>query len=178
MDPFVKKNRDSLFTYRQSNHPAHLDCEINLLELFPAEEEREKFVCKYKFFLDSDEDNRSIYDLKDDRLLYTTEQLIPATTDERPPVLLIFGNPATHSIKNVMFFSPKKDGKENRFWKRVLQPAGVLDLVFAEGLSIKDRNKLRFDRMLALDYDTPFRIGLCVYWSMPSSAVNELIWNE
>ena len=24
--------------------------------------------------------------------------------------------------------------------------------------------------MLGVDYDSPFRIGLCVYWSMPSSA--------
>ena len=159
-----------LFTYRQSNHPAHLACEINLLELFPAEEERVKFDHKYEAFLASNTDNRSVYNLKDDSLSYTTEQLIPAKKDERPPLLLIFGNPATHSIKNGMFFSPKKDGVENRFWKHVLQKAGVLDLVLAEGLSTKDRNKLRLERMLALNYDTPFRIGLCVYWSMPSSA--------
>jgi hypothetical protein len=170
MDSFVKKNRDSLFTYRQSKQPAHLDCEINLLELFPAEEERKKFDCKYKSFLDSNADNCYVYDLKDHSLFYITEQLIPTKTDERRPVLLVFGNPATHSIKNGMFFSSTNDGKENRFWKHVLKPAGSLDLVFAEGLSTEDRNKLRLERMLALDYDTPFRIGLCVYWSMPSSA--------
>ena len=170
MDPFVKKGRDSLFTYRQSKYPAHLHCKINLLELFPTEEEREKFDRKYEAFLDSNADSCYVYDLKHDSLLYTTEQLIPAKTDERPSVLLIFGNPATHSIKNGMFFSSKDDGKENKFWKHVLKPAGVLDLVFAKGLSTKDRNKLRLERMLALHYDTPFRIGLCVYWSMPSSA--------
>jgi len=69
-----------------------------------------------------------------------------------------------------MFFSSTDDGKENRFWKHLLKPAGVLDLVFVEGLSTKDRNKLRLECMLALNYDTPFRIGLCVYWSMLSSA--------
>jgi hypothetical protein len=159
-----------LLTYRQSNHPAHLDCEINLSALFPAEEEREKFYGKYDTFFKSDADNCYVYDRRGDRLFYITEQLTPAKTDERPPVLLIFGNPATHSIKNGMFFSSQDDGKENRFWKHVLQPAGVLDLVFAEGLSTKDRNKLRLERMLALKYGTPFRIGLCVYWSMPSSA--------
>jgi hypothetical protein len=34
--------------------------------------------------------------------------------------LLIFGNPATRSIKSGMFFAPKHDGKENRFRKHVL----------------------------------------------------------
>jgi hypothetical protein len=84
--------------------------------------------------------------------------------------LLILGNPATHSIKNGMFFSSINDGKENRFWKHLLKPSGVLNLIFDEGISTKDRNKLRLERMLALNYKTPFRIGLCVYWSMPSSA--------
>ncbi|MBE9569323.1 MAG: hypothetical protein IMF11_01740, partial [Proteobacteria bacterium] len=170
MDPLVRKKRDILFTYKQSKYPAHLDCEINLLELFPTKGERQKFDSRYKSFLNSNTDNCYIYKLKHDSLFYITEQLIPVKTDKRPPLLLILGNPATHSIKNGMFFSSKNDGKENRFWKHLLRPAGVLDLVFAEGLSTKDRNKLRLERMLALNYGTPFRIGLCVYWSMPSNA--------
>lgn len=170
MDPVVKKKRDSLFTYRQSKYPAHLDCTISLLKLFPTKGEREKFNSKYRSFFDSNVDNRCIYELKGDTLFYITEQLIPAKTDERPPVLLIFGNPATRSVKDGMFFSSKNDGKENRFWKHLLQPAGILDLVLAEGLSSKERNRRRIERMLALNYDSPFRIGLCVYWSMPSSA--------
>ncbi len=170
MDPLLKKKKDTLFTYRQSKYAAHLDCEISLSKLFPTKGERQKFDSKYEFFFNSNADNCCIYKLKHDSLFYITEQLIPGKTDERPPLLLIFGNPATHSIKNGMFFSSKKDGKENKFWKHLLHPAGVLDLVFAEGLSTKDRNKLRLERMLALNYDTPFRIGLCVYWSMPSNA--------
>jgi hypothetical protein len=170
MDPFVKNKRDSLLYYKQSKYPAHLDCSISLSGLLPTRDEREKFNSRYKAFLDSDADNRCIYELKQGTLFYTTEQLIPAKTDGRRSVLLIFGNPATHSIKKGMFFSSKKDGKENRFWKHVLQRAGILDLVLAEGLSTKERNRLRLERMLALNYDAPFRIGLCVYWSMPSSA--------
>jgi len=138
--------------------------------LFPTKGERQNFNSNYKSFLDSNADNCYIYKLKHDSLFYTTEQLIPVKTNERPPLLLTLGNPATHSIKNGMFFSSTNDGKENRFWKHLLQPSGVLDLVFDEGLSTKDRNKLRLERMLAVDYDPPFRIGLCVYWSMPSSA--------
>jgi len=166
----MKNKRDSLLTYNQSKYPAHLDCSISLSKLIPTRDEREKFNSRYIFFLDSDVDNRLIYELKQNTLFYTTEQLIPAKTDGRPPLLLIFGNPASHSIQNGMFFSPKKDGKENKFWKHVLQRAGILDLVLAEGLSTRERNKLRLEHMLELSYDTPFRIGLCVYWFMPSSA--------
>jgi len=170
VDRFVKNKRDSLLTYKQSKYPAHLDCSISLSDLLPTRDEREKFNSRYKAFLDSDADNCCIYELKQDTLFYTTEQLIPAKKDARRPVLLIFGNPATHSIKNGMFFSSRKDGKENKFWQHVLQRAGILDLVLAEGLSTRERNKLRLEHMLELSYDTPFRIGLCVYWSMPSSA--------
>jgi len=170
MDPFVKNKRDSLLTYKQSKYPAHLHCSISLSGLLPTKGEREKFNSRYKSFRDSDADNRCTYELKQGTLFYTTEQLIPAKTDDRPPLLLIFGNPATHSVKGGMFFSSKKDGKENRFWKHLLQRAGILDLVLAEGLSTKERNTLRLEHMLELSYDTPFRIGLCVYWSMPSNA--------
>lgn len=170
MNPGVKKKRDTLFTCKQSKYPAHLDCKINLLELFTTEGERQKFDSTCASFLDSNSDNRSIYNLKDDSLFYTTEQLIPAKTNKNPPLLLIFGNPAAHSIRNGMFFSPKKDGEENRFWKHVLRPAGLLDLTFGKGLLTKDRNKLRLESMLRVDYESPFQIGLCVYWSMPSSA--------
>ena len=170
MDPFVKNKRDRLLTYKQSKYPAHLYCLISLSELLPTKDEMEKFDARYTSFLDSDAHNRRIYELKQGTLFYTTEQLIPGKTDDRPPVLLIFGNPASHSIQNGMFFSSKKDGIENRFWKHVLQRAGILDLVFDEGLSTKERNKLRLERMLAVNYGTPFRVGLCVYWSMPSSA--------
>jgi hypothetical protein len=69
-----------------------------------------------------------------------------------------------------MFFSPHKDGKENRFWKHLLPHAGIVDLTFDENLSTKERNKRRMKRMTELDYESSFRVGLCVYFSMPSSA--------
>jgi hypothetical protein len=163
MGPLLEKKKDTLFTHRQSKYPAHLDCSISLSKLLPTRDEREKSNSRYKSFLNSDGDNRCIYKLKRGTLFCRTKQLIPVKTDERPPLLLIFGNPATHSIKDGMFFSSKKDGKENRFWKHLLPHAGILNLVLAEGLSTKEHNKLKLERMLALKYDTPFRIGLWVY---------------
>ena len=44
---------------------------------------------------------KSLYSQLQDKL----GQLIPAKTDKRPPLLLVLGNPATHSVESGMFFS-------------------------------------------------------------------------
>ena len=100
---------------------------------------------------------------------YRTEQLIPAKRDRRPPLLLVFGNPATHSVKAGMFFAFKDKGKEKRFWKNLLRPAGICDIA-ADDRPPEVLNKGRMKRMMELDYASPFRIGLCVFISMPSAA--------
>jgi hypothetical protein len=110
-----------------------------------------------------------VYQLEGDSLRYRTEQLIPTKRDQRPPFLLILGNPATHSIIAGMFFAFKEDGRENRFWKHLLRPAGVFDIATDEGPP-ESLNQRRMKRMMALDYGSPFRIGLCVFISMPSAA--------
>lgn len=156
-------------TYRQMP-PGNVECTLDLSALYSSPKEREAFKTRYRVFRDSDPDNRRVYRLKGNRLIFGSEQLIPSKRINRPSLLLVFGNPATHSITEGMFFSPKKDGKENRFWKNLLPRAGIVDLAFDEGLSTTERNKRRMERMMALDYRSPFRVGLCVYISMPSSA--------
>lgn len=161
--------RKKLFTYRQIS-PAHLKCTINLAQLYPVKSEREQFKKKLEPFLRSDPYNKEVYAVKDGELIFRSEQLVPSKKDTRPPLLLVFGNPASHSVIEGMFFSPHKDGKENRFWKHLLPRAGIVDLTFDENLSTKERNKRRRKRMTELDYESPFRVGLCVFFSMPSSA--------
>ncbi len=161
--------KKKLFTYRQTS-PAHLKCTLNLPELYPTGSERQQFKKKLKQFLGSDPYNEKTYQQTDGELIYHSEQLVPSKRDNRPPLLLVFGNPASHSVIEGMFFSPHKDGKENRFWKHLLPRAGVVDLTFDENLSTKEHNTRRRKLMTDLDYESPFRVGLCVYFSMPSSA--------
>ncbi len=161
--------KKKLFTYRQTDS-AHLKCTLNLSELYPVGSERQQFKKKLKPFLRSDPYNKEVYAVKDGELIFHSEQLVPSKKDNRPPLLLVFGNPASHSVIEGMFFSPHKDGKENRFWKHLLPRAGIVDLTFDENLSTKERNKRRMKRMTELDYESSFRVGLCVYFSMPSSA--------
>ena len=158
----------TILTYK-SPDPVRMDCAVNLNELLPTESERKSFDRKWRDFIASDDANKSIYQRKGNRLLYKSEQLIPSKKDPRPALLLVFGNPASHSVQSGMFFSFKDNGKENRFWKNILKPSGIVDLPFDPSLSTEALNIERRGRLLNLDYDAPFRIGLCVILSMPSA---------
>jgi hypothetical protein len=160
---------ESIISYQQKDS-VKLLCEIDLKNLLPATKQRERFNKKWKDFLESDSCNNEIFELKGDLLKYQSEQLIPSKPDDRPPLLLVLGNPASHSVKEGMFFSFEGDKKEHRFWKRILQPAGVLNLPYDENLSIEELNEHRKKQLLEIKYESPFRIGLCVFISIPSAS--------
>jgi hypothetical protein len=160
---------ESILSYHQEDS-VRLLCEIDLKKLFSTSKERERFNKKWNDFLESDSCNKEIFELKGDLLKYQSEQLIPTKVDNRPPLLLVLGNPANHSVKEGMFFSFEGDKKEHRFWKDILAKAGVLKLSYDENLSVKKLNENRKKQLLGLNYKSPFRIGLCVFISMPSGA--------
>jgi hypothetical protein len=163
------KNKHQKFLSWYKAKGCTLNLKINLGKLFKKTIEREKFNAKWKDFIASDPDNKKVYKKNDNILSYKSEQLIPTKTDKRPPLLLVLGNPATHSVESGMFFSFEGNKKEHRFWSRILKPAGVLDLPFEPGLSIEKLNKQRRDALFNLKYDSPYRIGLNVIISMPSA---------
>ena len=104
--------------------------------------------------MSSDPANPDIYRLDGYRLIRTIEQLIPEKADHRPPLLLVLGNPATHSVKAGMFFSFEDAGREHRFWKSILRPSGVLDIPIDEDLKVEERNARRRERILAPSRNT------------------------
>jgi len=158
----------SILSYHQEDS-IRLLCEIDLKKLFPTQKERDRFDKSWNNFLESDPCNKEIFERKGDYLIYQSEELIPFKPDDRTPLLLVLGNPASHSVKEGMFFSFEGNKKEHRFWNRILQPAGVLDLSCDENLSVKELNNHRKNQLLNFDYNSPFRIGLCVFISMPSA---------
>ena len=167
----------SIISYQQEDS-VKLLCEIDLKNLLPAPKQKERFNKKWKAFLESDSYNKEIFELKGDRLKYQSEQLIPSKPDTRPPLLLVLGNPASHSVKEGMFFSFEGDKKEHRFWKHILKPAGVLNLPYDENLFVAELNNHRKKQLLELDYKSPFRIGLCVFISMPSAPSGPMVRNS
>ena len=96
---------ESILSYQQEDS-VKLLCEIDLKNLLPAPKQRERFNKKWNDFKESDPHNNEIFALEGDVLKYQSEQLIPSKPDDRrTPLLLILGNPASHSVKEGMFFS-------------------------------------------------------------------------
>jgi len=159
----------SILSYNQEDS-VKLLCEIDLKKLLPAPKQKERFEKKWDVFLESDPHNNEIFKLEGDVLKYESEQLIPSKSeDRRTPLLLVLGNPASHSVKEGMFFSFEGNKKEHRFWKDILAKAGVVKLSYDENLSVAELNKQRKKQLLNIDYNSPFQIGLCVFTSMPSA---------
>ena len=71
-----------MLSYRQID-PVKLKCKIDLKQLFPAtnKRERERFEKKWEAFLESDQYNRDIFKREGDYLIYKSEQLIPTKVD-------------------------------------------------------------------------------------------------
>ena len=157
-----------ILTYRQVGQ-VKLKCTIYLDRLFPDELEKERFDSKWDDFFNSDENNEALFEISGNKLTYDSEQLIPLRADNKTPLLLVLGNPASHSVKNGLFFAFKDNRKENRFWKHILKPAGILNLSYNQNMPAKTLNRRRKEQLYNLNYHSPFRIGLCVFITIPSA---------
>lgn len=155
------------------SEPGRLECKIDLTQLLETETEYKNFTRRWPEFLKSDPYNDKVYQLKDNSLCYYSEELIPEETNDRPPLLLLLGNPASHSVDSRMFFAFEKNADEHRFWRLILQPAGVLNFGADDNISINERNNKRRKQILQLKYKSPYRVGLSVFISMPSGASDE-----
>ena len=161
-------NSQKILTCRQVDS-IKLECEIDLDRLFDSDIERDRFEGRWDEFLKSSSYNPAIFEINGNRLHYFSEQLIPKKQDDRRPLLLILGNPAGQSVANGMFFSFEGNGTEHRFWKSILKNSGILRLSYDKSLPADKLNDIRKTQLLDLDYDSPFRIGLCVLITMPSA---------
>lgn len=141
---------------------------IDLNSLYPDPSDRAKFEKKWPEFFASDEANADIMWKEGDTFTYLSESLIPTTDNGKLPVILLFGNPAPHSIKQGMFFSYEGDGREHRIW-RILRTVGILDFPETNTIS-QDMNKIRKRQLWGLDYQSPFKLAFLPYISLPSSS--------
>jgi hypothetical protein len=157
-----------LLAYHQTD-PIRLECTIDLDRLFETKKESTRSDEKWESFLHSDPYNEVILKRSGNKLSYYSEHLIPKAIDTRPPLLLVFGNPASHSVAAGLFFAFKDNSKENRLWKSILKPAGILSFSFDGSRSADELNDNRKRQLINLDYRSAFRIGLSVFISMPSA---------
>ncbi len=145
---------------------------LNLAQLYPDPHDRERFETRLRLFLDCDPSlSEVIWREGSDQLWFRTESLVPSALDDRPPLLLVVGNPAPHSVLSGLPFSYEGDHREHRFWA-ALSATGFLQFgpESHQIESWEERNKARKEALFSLRYDSPFRLGIAVYFSMPSPA--------
>ena len=62
--------------------------------------------------------SRDLFRCEADSIVYLTESFLPREQDGRPPLLLVLGNPASHSVRASMCFAFEKGQRtEHRFWR-------------------------------------------------------------
>ena len=149
------------------------ECSLNTNNLFDSTQQKDKFNELWPKFFQSDETHKDIF-FRDKlgHINYLSESFIPSRTDNRPPVLLVFGNPASQSIHHKMCFAYEGNYREHRFWV-ALRKTGLLKYHSDENENNYDwetRNQNRKKELFNLEYDSPFRLGISMFYSMPSPA--------
>jgi len=93
---------------------------------------------------------------------FTTERLMPATSLNRPRVMLLFSNPHPHSVHQGMFLSRTTNVQENRFWP-VMRDAGWL-LTEERDNSSKQLAEI----CIEAKYRGPFEFIFYCYYAFPT----------
>ena len=115
------------------------------------------------------------------KLIYKTEVLIPKVNKDRLNILMVFGNPAVHSVAERMFFSYQKTRSkekwvEHKFW-RALRDCDVLkfdrNIEKPTPQNIKKINDYKRYCLLKGQYESKFYIFLLPYFSFPTPASRE-----
>jgi hypothetical protein len=144
------------------------------LELYPTVDERRDFNARLDDFLKSDSSNQQIFSLQGNTLKYYSEVFVSDKIDNRPPLLLLLGNPASHSVATGMCFAFEKSGLDHRFWK-ILEESGILTFLEQPPISadLIEKSEMRRNALMELNYLSPFRVGIAVFCSLPSAASNK-----
>lgn len=159
--------KDSILSYYQVC--AGRDrCVIDLKNLFQSQPERALFETRWESFLNSDAANREILSRTENDLEYMTESIVPLVNDSKPSLMLLFGNPAPHSVRAGAMFSSEGSQREHRIWS-FLADAGVLSFQQPHGARDYDIT-WRVKRLFSLEYESPFQVALTSFISLPSSA--------
>lgn len=159
-----------MITYQENRNDIIQSVEIDLTGI--TAEDRQDIKRKLDEFLD-EYDNILEYDGRSNKLIYKTEVLIPKTINNgKLNLLMVLGNPATHSVAEGMLFSYEKtrEGKrEHRFW-RALRDCEILKLDRDLENPTPKNNKYKRDCLLKGKYDSDFNIFLLPYFSFPTPA--------
>lgn len=149
--------------------------ELDLKKLFEPDQ-LNLFIQRYKKIAAMDEGFRDLTSLREGYLRYESETLLPLLGEGfKPKVLIVYGNPAVHSVKQGMFFFTKAGDNFHRsgMWKK-LAKAGLVAHVKSR---IKDNYAARAREanvrklMILSGTSSPyFLVGLTTFYSLPTPA--------
>lgn len=137
-----------------------VECAIDLCSVF-SDEELEKFNRRWEEFLASDITNTSVFTRNKNTIFYPHKSWIPYKKNNKPSVLILLGNSASHSVKDDIYFSYEGNSSEHRFWN-VFRKLGYIN-INSNPVTIKND-------FFNLKYESPFRLGLEVIYTFPSTA--------
>ena len=137
-----------------------------------------EFKKRYDDICREDSDFKNVSYLDGHILQYRSESLFPFPTLEtiaspKKKVMIIFGNPASHSVANGMFFFSKKNDNRHQFWGK-LENAGLIDNKTINCTSISKIEKRRteaHERKELIekgDFSSYYLIGLTTFYSFPT----------
>jgi len=150
--------------------------EIDLTKI----DEQERKDLKRRISQNSEYTNIIRYEDGGNKLVYKTEVLVPKVAKrDRLNLLMVLGNPATHSVQSGMFFAyERRRGKqgierwiEHRFWTalrdcRVLIFCDDVASPTHENIDVVNRYKREF--LLNSRYESDFNIFILPYFSFPT----------
>jgi len=108
----------------------------------------------------------SICTLDNSVLKYRSESLFPEKDNyNKKKVMLVFGNPATHSVANGMFFYSQSNGRRHRMWGH-LDEAKLMKNFKCE--TRKEEAQKRKKSIIAGNTSSKYLLGLTTFYSFPT----------
>ena len=124
------------------------------------------FTHAFQRICSQDTDFGNLCSLDGSMLKYTSESLFPDQHDHgKENVMIILGNPATHSVTGGMFFYSKSDGNRHQFWGK-LEEAGLMPRIRynTRAEEARKRKKIIVDGITSHKY----LLGLTTFYSFPT----------
>ena len=146
--------------------------EIDLNKLLDAGQ-LNQFKSQYGELAAQDEDFKALTTLRDGFLRYESETLLPLIGEGfKPKVLLVIGSPATHCVRNGMFFfsQPGEDYQRHGMWGRLakaqLVPYVKCRIDDQHEARVREAN-LRKLMILSGTSSKKYLVGITSFYSLP-----------
>ena len=119
-----------------------------------------------------DNDFKDISKLKGNTLEYDSETVLPLVDDNsKEKVLLVFGNPAIHSVKNGMFYFSRADSERHSMWGKLSKATLMQEFKSKKNDSLQARKEEAIKHKYMIHTGTSsdrYLVGFTTFFSFPT----------